>query len=412
MSALARSVSLLAAVLATSSPRPHVQSPPCLPLLPPGTLFGAQFSLDTSNTAAGNRTNGLFARLTSAGARVAQLSLPWADVETVPGQPNLSLIAEVLQSNHAQGLTTLFNLAAIDTNRVSVPADLADPADSTRLRPDLTWTSQEVVDRYAQLVIVVAPLVAYYGGVYFGVGNEVSANMRLHPETVEAFAGFVYTMRTFIKERSSDSMAVGVTFEVGDLAAAAAAVAAPGGAPPPWVAFLTDPSVADVNPLTYYPLMANFSVVTDTASINETFSSALSLLPPGACVVMQELGMPSGFGNASSVDGSTQAAQARFFTHFVGTLLREVDAGGVHPVRAVSAYQLQDMPTAECEGLGPYYNVSGQPGFVEYLCTLGLVDGEGEAKAAFGAYLAEVEAWGGAGAAGAPDGAPSAGRGG
>ncbi len=70
-------------------------------------------------------------------------------------------------------------IGAINTNKVSVPVDLADPTDPTRLRAGLTWTSSEVLGRYAQLLFVAAPLVAFYGGGYLGVGNEVDVNLAM-----------------------------------------------------------------------------------------------------------------------------------------------------------------------------------------------------------------------------------------
>ena len=60
-----------------------------------------------------------------------QLSIPWSDVETTPGEPNYVLIAEILNDARAKGLVPLFEIAAIDTEHASVPADLADPNDPT-----------------------------------------------------------------------------------------------------------------------------------------------------------------------------------------------------------------------------------------------------------------------------------------
>ena len=34
---------------------------------------------------------------------------------------------------------------------------------------------------------------------------------------------------------------------------------------------------------------------------------AASVLPAGACVVLQEFGQPTGYGNSSSVDGGSEA---------------------------------------------------------------------------------------------------------
>jgi hypothetical protein len=311
----------------------------------------------------------------SRGANLLQLSIPWADVETTPGAPNYVLIAEILNDARAKGLVPLFEIAVIDTEHASVPTDLADPNDPTQLRSGLTWNSSEIIDRYALVLEVVAPLAAYAGAVYIGVGNEVSVNLQLHPETAEAFADFAFTMRSWIRTLTSADMAVGVTMTVGDLDSWA-----PPSTVPAWATLLFE--VADVVPITYYPLTGDFRV-DSPADITKTFDGALSVLPAGACVVLQELGCPSGYNNASSTDGSSEATQAAFLVQMID-VLHAVNA--TRDVRAVSVYQAVDMDDADCEGLAHYYNTSN-PAFVEYLCTLGLLKNTGVAKTAWTAFL-------------------------
>ena len=148
----------------------------CIDAWPSGTIFGAQYSVPDNATLA-NATNALFSELLERNATLAQIGLTWASLETTPGSPNFELLGEILYSAVQEGLTPLVNIAVINTNVVSVPSDLADPADPTRLRPGLNWTSTELADRYAQLMYVAAPLIAFYGGGYVGLGNEVDANL-------------------------------------------------------------------------------------------------------------------------------------------------------------------------------------------------------------------------------------------
>ena len=135
--------------------------------------------------------------------------------------------------------------------------------------------------------------------------------------------------------------------------------------------------------MTYYPLGPAAHVVTDAAAVARAVNGALSALPPGACVVFQEFGCPSGYNNASSTDGSSDAVQAAFIRDFRALLTA---AAAKRPVRAASLYQLVDMAPADCEGLARYYNVS-EPAFVEYLCTLGAVRTDGTPKPAWAAFL-------------------------
>jgi len=311
-----------------------------------------------------------------------QLSLPWADIETTPGQPDLVLIAELLADVRGVGGVPLFNLAVIDTNRVSVPSDLADPENPGSLRAGLNWTSPEIVDRYAKLMEVVAPLVAYSGGPYFGLGNEVDVNlMSGTTEMAQSFVEFLFIFRQFIRTLTAPKpLAVGATLTVGGLGAAATS-------PPSWLTELV--TVADVTPLTYYPLNPDFSVKTDASLIHQELISAVGVLPAGACTVFQEFGIPAGYGNSSSTDHSSQTVQSAFFSDFMLNVPRLLNASG-HPLRAASVYELVDMPTSECLGLAPYYNVSN-PAFIEYLCTLGLVKGDGEPKQAWDTVLGIVK---------------------
>ncbi len=150
-----------------------------------------------------------------------------------------------------------------------------------------------------------------------------------------------------------------MTFTVGDIGAFA-----PPGTPPNW--FTTLLAVSDVTPLTYYALDSAIHVVTDAAAISRAISDAANALPAGACVVFQEFGQPSGYNNASSTDGGSDAKQAAFFTAFHGAL---ATVNATRPVRAASLYQMVDMDASDCEGLSRYYNIS-DPAFIEYLCTL------------------------------------------
>ena len=322
------------------------------------------------------KTDALFSELVSRGGSLVQMSLPWASVEAQPGSPDFVLVAEILADARARGLTPLFQIAAIDTEHAAVPADLADPNDPTRLRPGLAWNDTVVVDRFAEVLEVVAPLAAYSGAPYIGVGNEVSVNLGLHPETGYAFAEFAFTMRAFIRQLTSVDMAGGVTLTVGDIGAWA-----PPAAPPAWGAALLE--VCDVTPLTYYAIDEEFRVITDAAVIARDVSDALAALPSDACAVFQEFGQPSGYCNASSTNGGSQALQAQFFTDFRAVL----DAAGAsRPVIAASLYQLVDMAPADCEGLARYYNTS-DPAFIEYLCTLGAVTVDGSPKHGWQAFL-------------------------
>jgi hypothetical protein len=364
-----------AATLARRSSTPTPQS--CLPLLPLGTHVGAQYAPPMNLTAA-NLTNALYDNLLHLGGTFYQISFPWADVETTPGSPNFVLIAEILQSARADGLSLLFQLAAIDTEHASVPSDLVDPSDPTSLRPGLTWNSTVMVDRFATLIEVIAPLAAYSGAVYFGIGNEVDVNLGMKGGSVAyEYAEFLYIFKAFIQQLTSKHVGVGVTFTVGGIGGWAFP-----SVPPSWASTIFE--IADVTPITYYPLNSNFTVVTDVQARNRAVSDAINALPPSACVIFQELGIPTGFMNSSSTNGSSDEIQAEFFTSFA-EFLKQVNSTK-KTVRGVSLYQMVDMDPDACIGLAKYYNLTA-PAFIEYLCTLGAIRADGIAKVGWAAFL-------------------------
>jgi len=355
---------------------PNLQkSASSLPLLSPGTHIGAQYTAPSNQTAA-NETDSLYATLLEKGGNLYQASIPWADIETTPGSPNFLLIAEILNGARAKNLIPLFQISVIDTEHASVPSDLSNPLDPTKLRLGLEWNDTEIVDRYALLLEVVAPLAAYSGAVYIGVGNEVDVNLQQNPSTGLAFAEFVFIMRSFIQTLTSTNVAVGVTLTLGGMNGWMS-----NSPPPVWATLLRN--ISDCNPITYYPLGGNAHVITDPNAIQKEVNSALEFLLPTDSIVFQELGMPTGYCNASSTDGSDQSKQAEFFVLF-SQILRQQNM--TRPVRGLSLYQLVDMDDSDCEGLAKYYNVS-EPAFVEYLCTLGVVKNTGVEKLGYKSFL-------------------------
>lgn len=362
----------------TATTRTSVPPSSCLPLLPLGTHMGAQYTPPLNRTAA-NLTNALYGNLLHLGGTFYQISLPWADIETTPGSPNFVVVAEILQSARADGLSLLFQIAAIDTEHASVPTDLVNPADPTSLRAGLTWNSTEVVDRFAAVIEVIAPLAAYSGAVYFGVGNEVDVNLGLKGggNVAYEFAEFLYIFKAFIQQLTTKEIGVGVTLTVGGIGGWA-----PPATPPSWASTIFE--IADVTPITYYPLNSNFTVVTDAGSRDRAVNDAINALPETACVIFQELGMPTGYMNSSSTNDSSDEIQAEFFTSFAAFL--KVVNSTKKAVRGVSLYQMVDMDPAACIGLAQYYNLSA-PAFVEYLCTLGAISADGIPKLGWSAFL-------------------------
>eukprot|EP00759_Apiculatamorpha_spiralis_P037094 PhF_6_TR37126/c0_g1_i6/m.54592 len=276
-------------------------------------LFGIGYTSPSDPTIA-NVTNQMYYSFLSKGATLLQVSLPWASIEAQPGVIDYDRVATLLQEARAAGLTPLFNLATMDTSRISVPSDLADSTNPLELAPGLRWSDDVVATRYTKLLDVIAPLVQYSGGWYFGFGNEVDGILSagVNATTAWDYVVFVAKMRNYVQTITSHSMMCGVTMTAGFLGRLNSTSSA-------WVWVQGLMNVSDATPITFYPIGDGVRVIEphDAAVV---LNSTLALLK-NRPIIIQELGCPSGYDNASSVDGSSEAYQQQFFNASVTTLL-------------------------------------------------------------------------------------------
>jgi hypothetical protein len=243
---------------------------------------------------------------------------------------------------------------AINTDVISVPKDLLS-TDGKKLRFGLTWASPEVVQRYSLMVNQAARIAQLGGAVHFSVGNEVDGVLNGNVAMQYPFAEFIVYAKAAVAKATSSDMSVGVSYTWDGWKALRAAKA-------PWLDIMNN--VTDGVLLTWYPLQANFSVM--DPSVGATyFSEMIGTLPEGKCVIQQELGYPSGYGNSSSTDGSSPAAQAAFFAAaFDGATA--LDPAAKAKLRGVMPFDLGDWTAATCAHFAKYYNIHS-PEFLEYV---------------------------------------------
>lgn len=356
-------------------------SRPCFPMIPPGTQGGVVYAGTPGNV---NATLPVWLSVFELGVfdkpGLTMMLLQWRDIESVPGQYNLTVIEEQLEWQQPLGLLALVNIASINTNNVAVPVDLADPTDPTQLRAGLAWNSSQVTSRYAAMMGAVLPTLLQLRAVHVGVGNEVDVNLNLHPDTVLEFASFVETQRTVIHnltQTSAPGLSVGVTMTFAGARA--------------WVGGWQLPAiraVSDSTPLTYYPMSGPNDSVHDPATIAADFVDMATLILPGSCVMIQECGYPSGFNNQSSVDNSTYSKQADFAVSALAAI-RSANATSPGAFRGVSFSNLVDIPDELVWELVRYYRIL-TPGFIEYVATFGWIHSNGTVKPAATAFLAAI----------------------
>jgi hypothetical protein len=338
-------------------------NPGYLPMMPPGIHVGAVYESPTDPAVKKIVDQGWFKTI-GAGADLYQLSLMWSDLEPTQGMLNVTILDQILIDIVSIGAYPLLNVAVINTNAVSVPYDLRDPNDDTKLAPGLAWDSVELLERYAALLEAVLPLTARHGAAYLGLGNEVDGLLGIHTEYRAPFTKFVDIACKWVRNATHPMpFACGVTVMYAGLTKYASAS---------WFQALQ--ATTDLTPVTYYPLTTGFDVQDPTAPLRD-IPLMVKLLPVRMALVLQEAGYPSGWGNSSSVDNSTQTKQAEFVDN-VFAALRALNGTaswipGGNPVRAVSLFKLNDWTYDQCKFYASYYHVTDL-GFLEYLCTLGM----------------------------------------
>ena len=255
---------------------------PCFPMLNhTGPFYGVQYS-SPSNSHVANTTNQDYADIRAKGATLFQLSLTWKSIEPVAHQINFDMVADLLLDIRLAKMTPMFNLAVIDTNNIAVPPDLADPNNRFMLAPGLRWTDDVIAARYKALLDVIAPLVLFSGGFYFGFANEVDATLQAVSGSVaDDFAAFAVNMRGYLQYTTSPLLSCGVTLTVGGVNAMA-------NNPPSWLTSLL--TQMDATPLTFYPIEGMNATVLEPSLAVEAMGAAIAFLPWNRCVIFQELG--------------------------------------------------------------------------------------------------------------------------
>jgi len=342
--------------------------------LAPGTRVGVIYS--ASDPVSGPAAGPLWEQAVAGGADTYQLAIPWTTLEPTPGQIDLTTLTTLLDIVVAARFTPYLVIMTANTNLLDVPADLKDPNDPSRLRPDLTWNSPEVLDRFGALLDGVAPALHDTGGFYLSVGNEVDILLSRSPAEAQAFAGFVSAARDRVHALAPPGeppLAVGanLTFEVLERPQSAG-VAARVLPQCDWASF------------TYYPT-PGFGVL-DPSLVGEHLDAYLALAGEKP-VLLQEVGYPSGWRDAPAGtpgagpgggpgNGSSESAQASF--------LRELKSGVLArpQIRFVSVLHLADWSGPTLDRFEQLYGLS-DPRFREFLGTLGLAWEDATPKAGY-----------------------------
>ena len=333
-----------------------------LPLLSDGTHIAITFS-DTLPESAEVLTNA-YVDAVIAGARAYELNMMWSDLEPTPNNIDTSTLESLLIDLSDLPIIPYFVIKTIDTVTLSIPNDLVDPNDPTRLANNMTFDDPIIMERWQALMDEVIPLLVEYNGFFIAVANEADIWLQSNPDQLEGVISFVEQSREYIHGIESQ-MAVGIniTYE---------------GIVQNGFEHLPDfMAVSDAVSFSYYPLN-NDMTPQDPSVVLEDIPHMVELAGDMP-ILLQEIGYPSGYLPTPSNESSVEM-QAQFVTNVFDMIM------DYPQIRFVSFQHLADWSDAECDAFTRYYG-SDAPRFREFLCSLGYHTASGEPKPAFDAFM-------------------------
>lgn len=295
------------------------------------------------------------------GVDAVVLAFMWSELEPSPGIYDTTLLEKFLAITDLFTMTPYLVIRTIDTVKLNLPADLLDS--SGNLANERHFDDPVIAARFEALLDKVVPLMAAHRGFFISVGNEIDGWLGSHPQEVTPFIHFMTAARTHI-QTLAPGMGVGATIMfngVRDRLPLVAGVIA----------------ASDAAAFTYYPLNNDFTV-RDPSVLFDDFDAMIAAAGDKP-VLLQEIGYPSGYLPTPS-NGSSGEKQRQFVENLFKALSTRPQ------IRFFSYFLLGDLSNAECDNLTVYYGLS-VPAFREYLCSLGLYTGSGDAKPGFAAFI-------------------------
>jgi hypothetical protein len=282
------------------------------------------------------------------------LSYKWQDIEKTPGQVDLKPFTDAAGMLSFMGAEGHLLFQVIDTNQVTLPADLGGKA----------FDNPELLTRWRELIRKVLPAAGPQVK-WVSLSNEVDARLLANPGEQAAFLRFLEVGRKTVKEVRPDAK-VSVTVTASCLE--------------------NDPALArrlwqgmDYLDATYYAQDASFQVKTPEEAAKD-FSAILSF-DPGRKVVLQEVGMA-----CDPLLGGSEEKQAAFIRQVADLIKSRPDR-----LDLVSFFIQYDFSPSLVDQFVAYYGVAG-PRFRAYLSTLGMKDSTGRPRKAWTALKEVMDA--------------------
>lgn len=363
-----------------AGPSPETMDDP-LSLLGPGGHLGTT-SFAPVTDAVTDVVTARTAEAAEAGMGVGRVHLSWDELEPIAGSMDLGPLDAQLATLARDGLRPMVTLGFADVNRYSVPADLVDPADPSRLAPGVRLDDPEVVERYATLYDAIEGRLRDHGAWLLSMANEPNTLLEDKPDDdreteAQAMEGLAAAVRNHVR-RAWPELPVTISLSpvrIGEQA---------------YLDHLVGPG--DV---------ATFNLSCIDWTTFETFPverlddqlRVMATIADGRPMVFQELSCGSGFTDRPSLIRSSPEYQRDFFEAFWDRMGRDPS------IRAAFALDTLDWPLGLANTFTDPLRAEGLEGIAdrydELMATWGLLREDGSAKPSWDVFLRRLGAWSG-----------------
>ena len=276
----------------------------------------------------------------------------WADLEPSAGKFHLDKLREDLRNQANLGLTPVLTIQTIDTDKRTVPTDLA--ADD--------WNSEKMLARERALLTAVAKVLPSNLNAVM-LGNEVDGYLSSHQSQIGGYVRFLAEGRATLK-RIRPELQVGVVTMFSGLATRRQIVE-------------QVQSGLDLVAMTYYPLNGDFSVL-PVRDVKSHFQRMIEFCGARK-LYLQEVGYP-----ASTLLNSSGTKQAEF----VDAVFDELKQYG-RQLYGACFFLLLDFSDQMVDSLLGYYSLKAEK-FKAMLGTLGFKDQFGVPRPAWSTFKTRI----------------------
>lgn len=295
--------------------------------------------------------------------------LDWNLLEPSAGEYDFVELDKTLTWANNHELSTFANITIIDIENLVMPAEFLADGDraETQLADGIRLNDPVLINRFLLLLDELVPLMVDKGVFYLGVGNEIDGWLTENPDAIDDYKDFLKIVNAHVDDIAPD-LAVGVTVT--------------GGIPLYQPAFMKDlTQVVDVVSANIYGIDVSDFTVTETEETRALMNDFLDGFGDQP-IVIPEFGCNS----ASSMNSSLEL-QADCYEVLLNIIQSRDD------VRFATAFTFHDFDDDTCSliqsafGLEAENNNIYEQRVADYLCTLGLMSGDGSPKPAFRVFI-------------------------